>query len=72
MVVKVVMDSKCLHIIPNRDHSNFKEMKLNPLHKFKRDEFDLWVRSKMKQYDKYKGHDVTLAHIIDNEDFDED
>ena len=34
LVVKVVMDSKCLQIIQNRHQSNFPEMKLNPLHKF--------------------------------------
>ena len=64
LVVKVVIDSKCLQKIHNRCHSNFPGMKLNPLHKFKRDEFDLWVKSKMKQYDKYNGHDVTLASIV--------
>ena len=72
LVVKVVMDSKCLQIIQNRHHSNFPEMKLNPLHKFKQKEFDLWVKSKMKQYDKYNGHDVSLVDIVDSEDFDLD
>ena len=64
------MDSKCLQIIQNRHHSNFPEMKLNPLHKFNQKEFDLWVKSKRKQYDKYNGHDVSLVHIVDSEDFD--
>ncbi len=72
LVVKVVMDSKCLHIIQHRHHSNFPDMKLNPLHNFKREDFDLWVERKMRQYDKYNGHDIVIAHIVDCKDFEED
>ncbi len=44
------------------------DMKLNPLHNFKREYFDLWVKRKMRQYDKYNGHDIAIAHIVDCED----
>ena len=46
-------------------------MKLNPLHKFSKPEFDLWVKKKMRQYDKCNGHDVTFTDITDIDEFDD-
>ncbi len=75
MVVTELLNTKCLQIIENRHHDSFPHMKLNPLSKFNRTEFNLWVQKKMRQYDKYNGHDVTNTHIADFDihvaDFDE-
>lgn len=65
LVVKELLANKNLQIIENRHHSCFPQIKLNPLHKFDYAKFDLWVKEKMKQHDKYNGQDVTFVDISD-------
>ena len=70
MVVDM-LTTKCLEVIQNRHHNSFPIMKLNPLNTFNRTEFNLWVK-KMRQYDKYNGHDVTYTDIVDIEELNDD
>ena len=69
-VVKELLDNKCLEVIQNRHHNDFQ--KLDPLHEFSKPEFDLWVKKKMRLYDKYNGHDITFTDITNINEFDDD
>ena len=54
-VVSVVLDKKLLTIVPGRKHSSFRQMRLNPLHRWKMDNTKEWIEKKKKQFSLYKG-----------------
>lgn len=54
-VVGIVLKNQLLVEVGNRDHKSFKEMKLNPLHKWDVPKTEKWIRSKVKDFQKYRG-----------------
>lgn len=55
-VVRTVLDNKLLVELGGRHHKSFKDMKLNPLHKWDVKKTDDWIKAKVKEHQKYNGH----------------
>ena len=54
-VVRTVLDNKLLTKVGSREHRSFKDMKLNPLHKWDVKKTEKWIKDKIKEYQKYNG-----------------
>ena len=54
-VMKTVTEFKLLQCIPGRKHRSFPEIHLNPLHKWDRKKSEEWVKTKKKEYEKFRG-----------------
>ena len=55
-VVKTVLDNKLLVELGGCQHRSFKDIKLNPLHKWDVKKTDEWIKAKIKEHQKYRGH----------------
>ena len=55
-VVKTVLNNKLLVELGGRDHKCFRDMKINPLHKWDVKKTDDWIKAKVKEHQKYKGY----------------
>ena len=54
-VVRTVLDNKLLVEVGQREHRNFKDMKLNPLQKWDVDKTKKWIKAKIRECNKYNG-----------------
>lgn len=55
-VVRTVLDNKLLVELGGRNNKCFRDMKLNPLYKCDVKKTDDWIKAKVKEHQKYKGH----------------
>ena len=55
-VVSVVLRNKLLVEVGHREHRAFKNMKLNPLHKWDVKKSEEWIEEKLKEYQKFRGN----------------
>lgn len=68
-VMKTVLDNKLLSELGSHEHNSFKNMKLNPLHKWDVDKTKKWIKAKMKEYEKYRGSFRAEVSQSDIEEF---
>lgn len=54
-VVSTVLTNKLLVEMGQREHKSFKDIKLNPLHKWNVEKTEVWIKAKIKEYEKYQG-----------------
>ena len=69
-VVDTVLKNKLLVEIGHREHRSFRDMKLNPLHKWDVQSTECWIRAKLKEYLKYNGSfrsEMSTSEIEDTE-----
>ena len=55
VVVSIVLKKKLLRHEGKRAHHSFQKTPLNPLHKWDKEKTIAWIRTKKKEYKKYKG-----------------
>ena len=54
-VVDTVLNNKLLVEMGHREHRSFRDIKLNPLHKWDVKKTESWIRKKIMEYLKYNG-----------------
>ena len=66
-VVKIVLKSKLLAELGQREHRSFREMKLNPLHKWDVKKTERWIERKIEEYKKFRA-DSEIEQLLMQED----
>ena len=63
-----MLSNNLLHIIPGRNHSMFRKMRLNPLWNWDQEKTTEWINNKKKDFVKFRGAAVEEQDDCNDDD----